>query len=251
MNKDLELDPFEARVLGVLIEKALTTPDLYPLTLNSVTLGANQKSNRDPMMELLEGDAYAALQKLIRKGFVGSVHPLGARVEKFRHNTEAVLKIETPHAAVLAELLMRGPQQPGELRARASRMSPIDSLQSLLEILKPMIESGLVMRVEPGGGSRAERFAQRLAPTAHRIDLKPEPVRPPAAAAASIASSTPGAASVTAAMPLSSARAATARTPDANTETLEKRVVELESSVSRLRRQLDNLAWKLGEKLEG
>src|SRR5829696_5903471 len=98
---ELHIDPHEARVLGVLVEKELTTPEQYPLTLNSATLGSNQKSNRDPVLDLSEGDVYAALQKLLRKGLVGSVHPVGARVEKFRHNAEAILKVSRPELAVL------------------------------------------------------------------------------------------------------------------------------------------------------
>jgi hypothetical protein len=233
MTLELQLDPIEARVLGVLVEKDLTTPDQYPLTLNSLTLGANQKSNRDPVLDLMEGDVYAALQKLIRKGFVGSVHPVGSRVEKFRHNGEAVLKVETPQLAVLAELLMRGPQQPGELRSRVARMTPIESLPALMEILKPLLEMGLVVRLDPSPGSRAERYAQRLAPSAH-------PVESPAS---SRASSEVKALVAEALAPPSSAVV--------KGEEMEKRVADLEANVARLRRQLDHLAWRLGEKLEG
>lgn len=256
MSLDPPLDPFEARVFGVLIEKQLTTPDLYPLTLHAVTLGANQKSNRDPFMELLEGDAYAALQKLIRRGLAGSVHPVGARVEKFRHNAEALLKVGTPQVAVLAELLMRGPQQPGELRARASRMSPIESLPALTEVLKPLIEQGHVVRLDPSAGSRSERFAQTLSPAAHPIDVRTEPVRPtavnlPPVVAPHVFDSAPAGA-----LPVpGSASAAYAAQPTASAtssrDVLERRVVDLEAAVAKLRRQLDNLAWKLGEQLKG
>ena len=233
MTLELQLDPIEARVLGVLVEKELTTPDQYPLTLNSIALGANQKSNRDPVLDLMEGDVYAALQKLIRKGLVGSVHPVGSRVEKFRHNGAAVLKIEAPQLAVISELLMRGPQQPGELRSRASRMTPIESLPALMEILKPLLEMGLVVRLDPTPGSRAERYAQRLAPSAHPVE----------SAASSRASSEVKALVAEALAPPSPAVAAG--------EATEKRISDLEANVARLRRQLDHLAWRLGEKLEG
>jgi uncharacterized protein YceH (UPF0502 family) len=233
MTLEIQLDPIEARVLGVMVEKDLTTPDQYPLTLNSLTLGANQKSNRDPVLDLMEGDVYAALQKLIRKGLAGSVHPVGSRVEKFRHNGESMLKIETGQLAILAELLMRGPQQPGELRSRASRMTAIESLPALIEMLKPMMEMGLVVRLDPSPGSRAERYAQRLAPNAHPIEA-PATTRASAEVKALVAEAL--------APPTSAA---------AKSEELEKRVVDLESNVARLRRQLDHLAWRLGEKLEG
>jgi uncharacterized protein len=232
MTLELQLDPIEARVFGVLVEKDLTTPDQYPLTLNSLTLGANQKSNRDPVLELMEGDVYAAMQKLIRKGMAGSVHPVGSRVEKFRHNGEAALKLETQQLAVLAELLLRGPQQPGELRGRAGRMAPIESLPALMEILKPLMEMGIVVRIDPSPGSRAERYAQRLAPNSH-------PIEPVASSRASAEVK---------------ALVVEAMKPSASTvkhEDLEKRIVDLESNVARLRRQLDHLAWRLGEKLEG
>jgi uncharacterized protein YceH (UPF0502 family) len=233
MALELELDPIEARVLGVLVEKDLTTPDQYPLTLNSVTLGANQKSNRDPVLDLMEGDVYAALQKLIRKGLAGSVHPVGSRVEKFRHNGAEALKIETPQLAILAELLMRGPQQPGELRARAARMTSIESLPALMEMLKPLLEMGLAVRIDPSPGSRAERYAQRLAPNAHPIE--------PAATTRASAEVKALVAEATAPPSPASVRG----------QEFEKRIADLEANVARLRRQLDRLAWRLGEKLEG
>jgi uncharacterized protein YceH (UPF0502 family) len=227
MKPDLQLDPHEARALGVLIEKELSTPDQYPLTLNAATNGANQKNNRDPVLELTEHEVDAALRKMIVKGLVGSVHPLGSRVEKFRHNAATILAIEKPQLAVLAELLVRGPQQPGELRGRASRMSPIESLAALAEILGPMLEAGLVVRLDPTPGTRAERYAHTLSGAIAAAATRPAavvltPAPPPAP-------------------PVEVPRDAT----------MDKRVEELEFNVTRLRRQLDNLAWKLGEKLEG
>lgn len=231
MNSELHLDPHESRVLGVLVEKELTTPDQYPLTLNAATNGANQKNNRDPVLELTEREVEAALRKMIVKGLVGSVHPVGSRVEKFRHNAETILAVDRPKLAVLAELLLRGVQQPGELRGRASRMSPIDSLGTLAGLLGPMLEAGLVVRLDAAPGSRAERYGHTLsghvsaAPKSAQPVItpppEPPPVAPPDPAVAERALST------------------------------EKRIEQLEFDVSRLRRQLDNLAWKLGEKLEG
>ncbi|MFN0007166.1 MAG: YceH family protein [Planctomycetota bacterium] len=232
MTPELQLDPTEARVLGVLIEKELTTPEQYPLTLNAATNGSNQKNNRDPVLELTEHEVEASLRKMTVKGFVGSVHPVGSRVEKFRHNAGTVLAVEKPQLAVLAELLLRGPQQPGELRGRASRMAPIESLGTLAEILGPLIEAKLVVRLDPTPGSRAERYAQTLtgAVAAARAPARPAPLveipRPVEAPAPAPVVGEQG-------------------------HPLAKRVEELEFNVSRLRRQLDNLAWKLGEKLEG
>lgn len=235
MTDELKLDAIEARVLGVLIEKDLTTPDQYPMTLNGATLGCNQKSNRHPVMALVEGEVNAALGKLIVKGLAGSVHPMGSRVEKFRHNAEAVMKITSPQAAVMAELLMRGPQQPGELRSRVSRMASVDTLAALMDVMRPLVERGLVVRIDPPPGSRADNYAQTIAPTAHAIPAKPAaPVRAftaSAEAAAALATSPP----------------AVAFDP----EPLNKRIEELDFQVRTLKRQLDALAWKLGHKIEG
>lgn len=238
MTSDLELDATEARVLGVLIEKELTTPEQYPLTLNGATNGANQKNNRDPVLELTEHEVDGSLRKMIVKGFVGSVHPVGSRVEKFRHNTGTVLSIEEPQLAVLAELLLRGPQQPGELRGRASRMAPIESLGALTEVLGPLLEAKLVVRLDPTPGSRAERYAQTLTGAV-------------AAARAPMRAATTRAAPVVEAAPLAAEAPAFDPVAEERALILAKRVEELEFNVSRLRRQLDNLAWRLGEKLEG
>lgn len=248
MTLEFQIEPLEARVLGVLIEKELTTPDGYPLTLNSVTLGANQKNNREPVLDVMEGEVNVAIQKLIRRGLVGSVHPVGGRVEKFRHNANALLKLEAPQVAVLAELLLRGPQAPGELRGRVARMSPCETLERLFEILRPMLESGLVVRLDPSPGTRAERYAQKLAPDAHPLNAIPAaPVRLP---------TTSSAPAVAERVAYSPAPAQPARDPrvgplEERVDAQEKRIVELEGHVSRLRRQLDHLAWQLGKKLEG
>jgi len=188
------------------------------------------------VLELGEREVETSLRKMIVKGLVGSVHPVGARVEKFRHNAPVILSIEKPQLAVLAELLLRGPQQPGELRGRASRMAPIESLAALSEVLGPMLEAGLVVKLDPTPGSRAERYAHTLSgyvpaaaprlPTPGPLTTAPVPA------------------------PVALAQIADAAAVE-DKETLEKRVEELEFNVSRLRRQLDNLAWKLREKLEG
>lgn len=253
MTLEHQLEALEARVLGVLIEKELTTPDLYPLTLNSVTLGVNQKNNRDPVMDLMEGEVNVAVQKLIRRSFVGSVHPVGSRTEKFRHNAAALLRLEAPQLAVLAELMMRGPQQPGELRGRVARMVPCETLDRLFEVLKPMLESGLVVRVDPMPGSRAERFAQKLAPDAHPLVAGTVVRSTLSVGAPSVAHASPAYAS---AASLSAAPAAPARDPrvgplEEKVDEQQKQIGELETAVGRLRRQLDHLAWQLGKKLEG
>lgn len=212
----IDLDPHEARVLGVLIEKEQTTPDQYPLTRNAVTLGCNQKSNRSPEMSLPEGEVGVVLDKLSIHGLVGRVLPLGSRVEKYRHNAAERLELRPVELAVLAELLLRGPQAPGELRTRASRMHPIESLEDLQAALEPLMRRSLVRRLPPSPGSRAERYAQLLAPEAHPIEAGP---------------------------------AAPTAIPGRPASGAGDRLAALEGRVERLERRLTRLADKLGEDL--
>src|SRR5262245_42167131 len=170
MQREIVFDPHEARVFGVLVEKALTTPDQYPLSLNAATNGANQKSNRDPVLALSEEEVWGALDRLEQKYLARKVFPGGSRVEKYIHLGKDGLGVQAPALAVLAELLMRGPQTAGELRGRAGRMVPIESLEALDQILGPMIQEGLVQRLDPAPGSRAERYVQLLSPGLHPID---------------------------------------------------------------------------------
>jgi len=181
MTLDIKLDPIESRVFGVLIEKALTTPDQYPLTLNATTNGANQKSNRDPVLALDEVEVDGALRRLEQKYMVRKVFPSNSRVEKYVHNGKDALGVDAAALAVLAELLMRGPQTPGELRIRASRMASIDTIEQLMTILGVLIERGYAQRLPPGHGSRAERYAQLLCPDLHPLDAAPSSGGAPAA----------------------------------------------------------------------
>lgn len=234
MDAARKLEPIEARLLGVLVEKELTTPEQYPLSLNALTAGSNQKSNRDPVLDLSESEVYAATGKLIVKGWAGSVHPAGSRVERFRHNAAEMLQCGRAQVAIVAELLLRGPQQPGELRARVSRMVEIASQPALLDALAPLMAAGLVVRLDPTPGSRAESYAQTIAPAAHPVaNRTPAPV----------------AASVRAAMPNETIAVATAAAAT-DLGAVDKRISDLHAEVQMLRRQLSNLAWKLGEKLD-
>jgi uncharacterized protein YceH (UPF0502 family) len=135
----------ERRVLGVLVEKQKTskTADAYPLTLNALTTGCNQKSNRDPVLDLTEDEVEAALTGLQKKGLV--MRMTGGRVDRFRHLLYEAWTKSGPQLAVLAELLLRGPQTKGELRGRAGRMDPIDTLDDLEAVLKPLVERRLVV----------------------------------------------------------------------------------------------------------
>ena len=139
------LSPIDRRILGVLVEKQKTskTADSYPLTLNSLMIGCNQKSNRDPVIELDEVEVEEAVEALQPRGLVTRI--TGGRVDRYRHELYAVWTSAGPELAVLAELLLRGPQTKGDLRTRAARMAPIDSLEALDEVLNPLLERRLVV----------------------------------------------------------------------------------------------------------
>ena len=138
----------ERRVLGVLVEKAKTTPDAYPMSLNALVTGCNQKSNRDPVMNLSEDDVEEALRSAQQKGFAIRVTGSG-RVERWKHNLYDALHVGKVELAVIAELLLRGPQTEGELRGRAARMEPIEDLDALRAVLKPLAERRLVVYLSP------------------------------------------------------------------------------------------------------
>ncbi len=139
----------ERRVLGVMVEKAKTTPDAYPMSLNGIVTGSNQKSNRDPILNLTEDDVENTLLALQPKGFVTRIQ--GGRVERWRHNLYDLWSVNKVELAILVELLLRGPQTEGELRQRASRMEPIEDLPSLRDALKPLTERKLVVLLGPEG----------------------------------------------------------------------------------------------------
>ena len=187
----IELSPDESRVLGVLIEKATTTPDQYPLSLNAVVNGANQKNNRDPVTSMEEGAAFEALEGLRAKGMVVRVDMAGSRVNKYRHQAGDALHVRPAELAILAELLLRGPQTLGELRGRASRMHPLESLDVVKQMLRALAEreEPLVRELPPAPGSRAERYAQLLCPNLHPLDAPSWSASTPAATNLSIAAS--------------------------------------------------------------
>ncbi len=141
------LSLLERRLLGVLVEKAKTTPDVYPMSLNALVAGCNQKSNRDPVMNVDETDAEEALEGMMPKGLVMRVD--GGRVIRWRQLLYEAWTINKVEAAIMAELLLRGPQTEGELRGRAARMEPIDDLEQLRSLLRPLAERKLVVFLTP------------------------------------------------------------------------------------------------------
>jgi uncharacterized protein YceH (UPF0502 family) len=142
-----ELTPPEQRVLGCLIEKRWTTPDQYPLSLNALRLACNQSTNRDPVTAYDESTVRDAAQRLSMYGLARLASGHGSRATKYRHLAEEALGLGREQLAVLAVLLLRGPQTPGELKARTERMATIASLSELDEILDKLAERGYARRI--------------------------------------------------------------------------------------------------------
>ena len=145
------LSILERRVLGVLVEKNKTTktPDTYPMTLNSVVVGCNQKSNRDPVLDLDEDDVEETLNDLMKRGL--TIKQQGGRADRWRHLLYDAWNPTKVELAILAELLLRGPQSEGDLRGRASRMDEIADLDTLRALLKGLCERGLTIYLSPPG----------------------------------------------------------------------------------------------------
>lgn len=216
------LTSIEARVLGVLIEKAQTTPNQYPLTVNAMVAGCNQKNNREPVTNLGEDQVRDALNSLKSKGFVREAILTGSRVDKFRHVTREVIEISTSELVILAELMLRGPQTIGELRGRASRMHPLEStdiVKNILDALRGRPEP-LVRELPPtpGSGDRATRYAQLLCPDLHPLEAPQE-----SAPAARLSDSSDAA------------------------DELIQRIQALEAQVAQLRRTVHTIAQALGK----
>ncbi len=180
------LGPNERRVLGVLVEKALATPEYYPMTVNSIVAACNQKNNRDPVMQLFEPDVVSALRSLEGNRWVATAD-LSSRVTRWRHMVAERLRIGAGIQAILAELLLRGPQQPGELRTRACRMSNIATPEEMTDLLNVMTSGDppLAVRYPRVPGERYDRWGQTLSfdaplPTAGAAIAQPAAVSSPA-----------------------------------------------------------------------
>jgi uncharacterized protein YceH (UPF0502 family) len=163
---NIELSPIEARIIGCLIEKQITTPDQYPLSLNALVNACNQKSNRDPVLSADEAAIQTTLDHLIRKHLVIEKSGFGSRVPKYQHrfcNTEfEPLKFTPQELAIVCELLVRGPQTPGELRTRAARMasfSEVGQVETALESLSSRADGPFVVRLSREPGRRDSRYA--------------------------------------------------------------------------------------------
>jgi hypothetical protein len=215
----------EARVLGALLEKQRTTPEAYPLSLNSLRLAANQSTNRDPVVDYDDGTIRDALHRLERRGLVRLASGAGSRAAKYRHMLADALPMDQAEQALVCVLLLRGPQTPGELKQRSERMHPFTDLGAVHEALQRLIDRNIVARLPRRPGHKEERYAQLLqdepepaSPGANAAE--PEPVPAPAASVAEPGPVPPAAASVAEA---------------AGLDGLAERVTRLEREVAELR----------------
>jgi uncharacterized protein len=157
-----ELTPAEQRVLGCLIEKRWTTPDQYPLSLNGLRLACNQSTNRDPVTAYDEATVKEAAQRLCLYGLARLASGHGSRAIKYRHLAEEALGLGREELSVMAVLLLRGPQTPGELKARTERMARLESLAEVERILSALAQRGYVRRLERRPGQKEDRFEHLL-----------------------------------------------------------------------------------------
>lgn len=158
------LSEIEVRVLGSLVEKELTTPDYYPLSLNALVNACNQKSNRDPAMSLDENAVSQALRGLDKEGLAGPADAMDNRVTKYGHRLQEAFNFDRREIAILCELLLRGPQTPGELRSRAERMHPFEDLGQVQSTLQRLAqrEPPLVRVLPRQPGTKEARYAHLL-----------------------------------------------------------------------------------------
>ena len=162
----IQLSPIQARIIGVLLEKEVTTPDQYPLSLNGLTLGCNQKSNREPVMRLSESEVQNVLDELKDKKLILEHTGTGSRVVKYKHrfcNTEfSDLKFSRQQLAIICVMLLRGPQTPGELRTRTNRLANfdnVDEVEATLHKLQDLNDQQLVVKLDREPGKRDARYA--------------------------------------------------------------------------------------------
>jgi uncharacterized protein len=176
----VEVDAVEIRVLGCLIEKQRTTPDQYPLSLNALRLACNQTTNRDPVVEYDERMIKAALDRMAHRDWTRFASGAGSRALKYRHLLDEALGLSDPELAVLAVLMLRGPQTPGELKQRTERLYHFGSPADVVQTLDALAGRELVQRQGRRAGQKEERYVQLLG-GAQAEEQEPEPVPPPVA----------------------------------------------------------------------
>jgi uncharacterized protein YceH (UPF0502 family) len=223
----------QGRVLGVMIEKAMTTPANYPMSLNAVVVACNQVSNRDPIVEFTDDEVELILRGLADDGLAKMVHRPGDRVVKYRQALDEELEASPQEAALLAVLMLRGPQTPGEMRQRTGRYVEFTSLPQLEEILVGLAGRQLVRRLDRQPGQKESRYQELLTQAATKAAHEPgiEPVRSDVAE-------------------LDSVPIAGMQSPEVPTPATTGLVAELAGEVSELKRRFEELLNRLGETID-
>jgi uncharacterized protein len=221
----MEPDAVEIRVIGCLIEKQRTTPDVYPLTLNSLRLACNQSTNRDPVVDYDENTIRSAIERLVQRKWATLASWSNRRSMKYRQTLDGALGLDGGEISVLAVLMLRGAQTPGELKARTERLHSFGDMGELSGALGRLIERGLAERLDRRPGQREERYAHLLSEEAEEVEAAPagtgvaapEPVSPGPAAAAPDAPAASGSERI---------------------ERIERQIAELRAEIKALREEL-------------
>ena len=221
----MEPDSAEIRVLGCLIEKQRTTPDAYPLSLNALRLACNQSTNRDPVVAYEEKTVSEALRRLALRGWTRLASGAGSRARKYRHLLPEALDLDPAELSLLAVLMLRGPQTPGELKQRSERLHAFARLGEVQETLGRLVDRELVSRQQRQPGQKEERYEQLLGggPGEEEVPAEGEAARP---------------------LPDETASPPQDETPD------EDRLTRLEGEIASLRAELARLRQALGESSE-
>ncbi len=212
----MEPDAIEIRVVGCLIEKQRTTPDVYPLSVNALRLACNQSTNRDPVVDYDEATVVEALRRLALRGWTRLASGAGSRARKYRQLLDEALDVDGPEVSLLAVLMLRGAQTPGQLKQRSERLHEFESLPAVHDALDRLVERGLISRHSRRPGQKEDRFE-------HLLGSGVPPADAPAAAEAGDGEA-----------------AATNGPPAAD------RLERIEREVAELRRQLEILRDELG-----
>ena len=208
----MEADAVEIRVVGCLLEKQRTTPDAYPLSLNGLRLACNQATNRDPVVDYDEATVVEALRRTALRGWTRLASGAGSRARKYRHLLDDALDADDAELSLLAVLMLRGVQTPGELKQRADRLHGFRDLAAVQETLEKLVERGYVERLARRPGQKEERFVQLLGGAEAVVAQEPSTETPIVPIASSL--------------------------PEDRLERLEQELAELREQVRRLRESL-------------
>ncbi|MET0615690.1 MAG: DUF480 domain-containing protein [Thermoleophilaceae bacterium] len=235
----MEPDAVEIRVLGALIEKQRTTPDVYPLTLNALRLACNQSTNRDPVVEYDENTIRGAIERLVHRKWATLASWSNRRSMKYRQTLDRALDLSDADMAVLGVLMLRGPQTPGELKTRTERLHSFADMTELGETLEGLSSRDLVLRLDRRPGQREERYAQRLAEEAEDLPAAVPPAAEEPAPQERVPAE-PGPAATGPQGAEEPARAATAPPggDDERIRRIERQLDELRSEIRALREEL-------------